>query len=93
MVSGMIAARVRGQMEPVGTVDVDAKGFTFETKDKELARLLEGARKRGVETTGGDGVVDGISVDRVERVKITESCIAPLTDLLLDRGYHWWEEE
>ena len=93
MVSGMIATRVRGQMEPVGTVDVDAKGFTFETKDEKLARLLEGARKRGVATTGGDGVADGISVDRVERVKISEKCVAPLADLLLDRGYHWWEEE
>ena len=93
MVSGMIATRVRGQMEPVGTVDVDAEGFTFETKDEKLARLLDGARKRGVETTGGDGFVDDISVDRLERVKIDDTCVSPLTDLLLDHGYHWWEEE
>jgi hypothetical protein len=93
MVSGMIATRVRGQMEPVGVVDVDGDGFTFETKDEELARLLERARKKGVEAHAGDGFVDDISVDRVERVKITESCVAPLTDMLLDRGYHWWEEE
>jgi hypothetical protein len=93
MVSAMIAARVRGQMEPVGTIDVDAKGFTFETKDKKLSRLLASVRKKGVETRGGDGEVKGISVDRLERVKITEARIAPLTDLLLDRGYHWWEEE
>ena len=88
----MIATKVRGQMEPVGTIDVDADGFTFETEDEELARLLEGARKRGVEAHAGDGFVDGISVDRVERVKITESCVAPLADMLLDHGYHWWEE-
>ena len=93
MVSGMIAARVRGQMEPVGTVDVDAGGFTFETKDEKLARLLAGAQERGVETTGGDGFVDDMSVDRLERVKITEECVSPLADLLLDNGYHWWEEE
>ena len=88
----MIATRVRGQMEPVGTIDVDADGFTFETKDGELARILEGARKRGVETRSGDGFVDDISVDRVERVTITEECVAPLADMLLDHGYHWWEE-
>ena len=93
MVGAMIATRVRGQMEPVGTVDVDADGFTFETKDEELARILDGARKRGVEAHAGDGFVDDISVDRVERVKITEKCVAPLADMLLDHGYHWWEEE
>jgi hypothetical protein len=80
-------------MEPVGVVDIDADGFTFETKDEELARLLEDARERGVEAHAGDGFVDDISVDRVERVEINESCVAPLTGLLLDHGYHWWEEE
>ena len=88
----MIASRVRGQMEPVGVIDVAADGFTFETEDEELARLLEGAQDRGVEVHTGEGFVGGISVDRVERVKITESCVAPLADLLLDHGYHWWEE-
>jgi hypothetical protein len=92
MVSAMIATRVRGQMEPVGTIDVDADGFTFETADEKLARLLKGARDRGVETMTGGGDADGVMFDRLERVTITEECIAPLAGLLLDNGYHWWEE-
>ncbi|TET34831.1 MAG: hypothetical protein E3J72_11895 [Planctomycetota bacterium] len=92
MISAMIAKRINDKMEPVGTIDVDAKEFTFETEDKRLARLLESAHEKGVEAMGGDGFVDEISVDRVVRVKITEASVAPLTDMLLDNGYHWWEE-
>ena len=93
MISAMIAKKIRGRMEPVGTIDIDKNGFTFETNDNQLARLLESAQKRGVEVMGGEGVVEGISVDRQNRVNITEKCVAPLTNLLLDHGYHWWEEE
>jgi len=89
----MVATRVRGQMEPVGTIDVDAEGFTFETADEKLARLLEGARERGVETITGGGSAGEVMFDRVERVKVTEKCVAPLAEFLLDHGYHWWEEQ
>lgn len=93
MISAMIAKRVGEQMEPVGTIDVNEKGFKFETEDVELAKLLKGVQKDGIEAMSGDGIVDGIAVDRLERVKVTENCVAPLTDLLLDNGYHWWEEK
>lgn len=93
MISAMIAKRIRGQMEPVGTIDVHKNGFTFETEDKGLARLLERVQKSGVETMTGGGSVDERDFDDMDRVKITEERISPLTDLLLDHGYHWWEEE
>ena len=93
MISAMIAKKVNNRMEPVGTIDIDADGFTFETKDKELAVLLKAASDKGIEAKGGDLSEGEISVDRVERVTINESCVSPLSDMLLDNGYHWWEEE
>ena len=93
MISAMIAKRISGRMEPVGTIDIEKDGFTFETEDGDLKKLLESVQTKGVETMGGEGEVNEVIVDRIETVKITEDCVSPLTDLLLDRGYHWWEEE
>ena len=94
MISAMIAKRIEGKMEPVGTVDLNGSDFEFETSDKRLTRLLEDAKLNGVEVMGsGDGGREDVSVDRLERVPVTEENNGPLVGLLLDHGYHWWEEE
>ncbi len=89
----MIAKRIRGEMEPVGTIDLGKNGFIFETKDKKLERILKKAQKEGVEVRGGEGEVDGICVDSLHMLKITEETSGVLINYLLGKDYYWWEEE
>ena len=88
----MLAALVKDSPHAVGTIDLDAKGFIFKTKDKNLARILKEVQNKGVFT-----IVD--STERKEEVahkwdwlKINENTVASLQTHLEENGYYWWED-
>jgi len=89
----MIAREIKGRMEPVGTIDLDKDGFSFETSDAKLSRLLGRVRKNGLQVIGPPGSEGpGIHAVNVIQKKITEDTTALLEHELLVNEYYWWEE-
>jgi hypothetical protein len=88
----MIATEIKGQVHAVGTIDLDKKGFVFETKDSKLSRLLREVKRKGIFAKVGGGHKEGLYWDKDGFIKITEKEIAPLQNLLINNGYVWWED-
>ncbi|MEW6556018.1 MAG: hypothetical protein AB1349_01535 [Elusimicrobiota bacterium] len=89
----MIAKQIKGKLEAVGTIDIDEKGFKFETADKKLKKLLTEVQKKGIDAIVDGGERDNIHHDLWKKIKITENRTGPLQDLLEQNGYYWWEEK
>jgi len=88
----MIARLVNDTPHAIGTIDMDSKGFIFETEDNNLKKILKEVQRKGVLTmVGGVHKKDFIG-DLEDYVKITEDTSGKLQAHLEENGYYWWED-
>ena len=88
----MIAALVKDTPQAVGTIDLDNKGFEFETKDKKLTKLLRDVKKKGVFTIVDSSHSKKEVAHKWDWQKINENTVGTLQTYLEENGYYWWED-
>ena len=88
----MLTALVKGSPHAVGTIDLDARGFIFQTKDKNLARILREVKDKGVFTIVDCSERKGETAEKWDWLKINENTVASLQTYLEENGYYWWED-